>query len=498
MDLVYCRCKSCGGRLGDFINLWTQIGKSYFAPLVEPRAELNVKLQGNVRVGEKNTLVEACDLQDIVCAGCDEIVGLKCLNTPVNHVLDKNQILLRISSINTVNRNNRATVELVIKRHLSLKDVPGKPSPAPNDAPRGRGTQQPGPSFSRQSPRGSESSDPDILQIQADVDGARDDIDRIENTGFQIFSAIDKAVQRMEQEVKDLKDTARDLRRDLGGNQDDLSSLKSELKGVKATAQDRSSLESIESRLQGTIESVYGIKQDLTSKFSQILEDLSGIKSDFKRQQAEIEKLRSAAAESSATAKSHAKELSTLRADVARLRRQIDQDRTTAPETAPAVFPSRELDILTSNIAKIGNRASLVESLQMEFEMLKGRVERMEATADSRKAPDNAVPHGRKSTRAQQPKDPYDVPDDDVLGGSGRRKRLSPDVEAVSNDDTPSKRLAFSSDYAETPTRNHDASLQWPPTSPEVARRRSGLPKLTKSGSIDKRTLKRSSRRSNG
>lgn len=59
MDLVYCRCRSCGGRLGDFINLWTQIGKSYFAPLVEPRAELNVKLQGNVRVGEKNTLVEA-------------------------------------------------------------------------------------------------------------------------------------------------------------------------------------------------------------------------------------------------------------------------------------------------------------------------------------------------------------------------------------------------------------------------------------------------------
>ncbi|KAJ4420936.1 hypothetical protein N0V85_000405 [Neurospora sp. IMI 360204] len=73
----------------------------------------------------------------------------------------------------------------------------------------------------------------------------------------------------------------------------------------------------------------------------------------------------------------NANEVRTLRAENANLRRLLSNTRSNNnPEQG---FPPRELDILTSNTAKIGNRASQVETLQMEFEILKGRVKWLEA-----------------------------------------------------------------------------------------------------------------------
>ena len=51
-------CRKCSATIGLFVNLWTQIGKSYFSPLIDPEDELAVRSEGAVRIGEQGTLVE--------------------------------------------------------------------------------------------------------------------------------------------------------------------------------------------------------------------------------------------------------------------------------------------------------------------------------------------------------------------------------------------------------------------------------------------------------
>jgi len=57
MELVYCNCKNCNATVGLFLNLWTQIGKSYFSPIIDPDGELAITYSGAIRVGERGTLV---------------------------------------------------------------------------------------------------------------------------------------------------------------------------------------------------------------------------------------------------------------------------------------------------------------------------------------------------------------------------------------------------------------------------------------------------------
>lgn len=88
------------------MNFWTQIGKSYVTPIVAPDESRAIITKGPTRVGDENTLVSGwyappevhskpgtkyrySQLQDIACAGCDSVLGLKCCYSPVNHVLEE-------------------------------------------------------------------------------------------------------------------------------------------------------------------------------------------------------------------------------------------------------------------------------------------------------------------------------------------------------------------------------------------------------------------------
>lgn len=78
------------------------------------------------------------------------------------------------------------------------------------------------------------------------------------------------------------------------------------------------------------------------------------------------------------TSKEHTKELKSLRGEVSALRGLLNTHPASQPSDRSVAFPNRELNILTDNIAKIGNKESQVETLHMQFEILKGRSERME------------------------------------------------------------------------------------------------------------------------
>jgi hypothetical protein len=113
MDQVACTCSTCGTRIGVFFNRWARVGKGYLSPLVDEGKNLAVLAQGPVRSGEPLTLVHGwyvhlecswtCSrtfltdcmgrprshLQDIACSECDAVLGLRCNDVPVNHVLDR-------------------------------------------------------------------------------------------------------------------------------------------------------------------------------------------------------------------------------------------------------------------------------------------------------------------------------------------------------------------------------------------------------------------------
>jgi hypothetical protein len=58
MEVISCICKSCDIVIGNFTNLWTQIGTSYYSPVIDAESSLGIESHGGVRGGEGGTLVE--------------------------------------------------------------------------------------------------------------------------------------------------------------------------------------------------------------------------------------------------------------------------------------------------------------------------------------------------------------------------------------------------------------------------------------------------------
>jgi uncharacterized phage infection (PIP) family protein YhgE len=289
----------------------------------------------------------------------------------------------------------------------------------------------------------------DLFQLRAEIDGQRDDISRIDSNGSRVVSALDTRVARVEGQLNKLKDTLGLLRRDISGVQEDISSLKSEVNSAKRNTQEssRASLVALEQGLASTNETLDEVRQEVGTLQTQLTEGLSGSKSELRQQKKTVEELR-ADLKGRVTARERNKDMAALRAEMAQMKRQMDEMRSKATERPTvAHFPSKELDILTSNIAKIGKRASQVETLQMEFEILKGRVERAEASRQR----DTRTTHSSES------------------GGfsSYARKRTLSGTETSSGPDPMLKRPAFSPGYSDTPTRVYDGSPEVPRGSPQ-------------------------------
>ncbi|KAK0733596.1 hypothetical protein B0T26DRAFT_669994 [Lasiosphaeria miniovina] len=446
METVLCSCKKCDAALGDFVNLWTQVGKSYFSPIVEPDYDIAVQSDGAVREGERGTLVEECQLQDIACAHCATILGLRCVATPVNHALDKNQILLRQASVELLTHKDEP-VDFIVKRVLDVKE--------PSRVSSGGFAKTP------HSAAFGSSSFPgvvDIFQLRAEVEGQREDINRIDSNGFKIVSVLEKRVVGVETEVGKLKDTLGGLRRDIGVSREDLTSLKSDLIEVKRAVQDQAPLAGLEKRLGSMTRTVGEARREISTLAIKFREEVSELRSEILRTRQDMEDLKSEV-RASVIAPDHAEDTAALRAEMSQLRRQLDDARFKAAERVETPFPSRELDILTSNIAKISNRASQVETLQMEFEILKGRVERAEA---SRKTPDDRWP-----TQAT------DQEDRESYYGAlpPQRKRASAGMGPAVDDNSTTKRPAYPPGFSDPPIQAYDASSDWPPTSSKPAGR---------------------------
>ncbi|PNY24830.1 Uncharacterized protein TCAP_05237 [Tolypocladium capitatum] len=455
MDLVTCKCASCDARLGSVANLWTQIGKKYLTPATraEDHEQFRISTSGSIRQGDADTLVGGCQLQDAECAKCHTSLGQKCLKTPVNHVFYDGQIIFRISSITLkASADLRRRLEPKIIRVLKLKnDTPstngygnsspaqGKPFMNVNDADKGT---------SRDS---SSVANLDFMQLQAELDAQRVDIHRIGSTGMQVVFNFETAIARVERQMKQLSDSIDSVRKDGDGQRDDLRSLKSELTDVRWDCENSSVVSRLDQQLQTTDRVVTELRQTLNKSKSEMADlrdqlvaaqqELQEARDETTRLKNEADERKKIAHESVAVSKEYASQVSTLRRELKQLRADLAQERT-QPQQSEHSFSAHELDILTSSISKIGNRASQVESLQMEFELFRTRVQRLEARASMSAATPNrgcATFNGDISPQNDDNTQPY-------YEGNIRKKRTSAGRDDAQNfDTTPPKRVALSS-----------------------------------------------------
>ncbi|KAI1774000.1 hypothetical protein F4818DRAFT_88453 [Hypoxylon cercidicola] len=101
---------------------------------------------------------------------------------------------------------------------------------------------------------------------------------------------------------------------------------------------------------------------------------------------------------------STSKEVLDLKLELSKLKEELAKERSQKPSSEPT-FPAREIDILTTNVIKIGAKASQVDPLQMKLELLEERVRRLEKARapDSRDVSDVEAQHNRMAPTSEAP-----------------------------------------------------------------------------------------------
>jgi chromosome segregation ATPase len=346
----------------------------------------------------------------------------------------RNQLLLRLASVDLLDGDGRE-IEFAIKRVLSVT--------VPSTVNNGK---FPGAAQGASFPSAS-SGVAELQQLQIDLHNQREDIKRIDSNGFRIVSALDKRATRVEGEVTTLKSTVPTLQRDIGSLQQQLGSIKTEIGQLRESESNTTAISGLEDRLASATSQLGEVRHQLATLNTQFQKEMGKLRSELSQQQQDIDDLRSET-RGCVAVEDYAQDMAALRAEMAQLRREMDETRSRRAGQAETAFPSRELDVLTSNIAKIGNRASQVETLQMELEILKGRVERAEAGRQT---------NDRRPVRTIEPASHPGY--SDIFPGM-RKRAASP------GDEPAPKRSASSLGHSDPPDRRYDTPSAWSVPSP--------------------------------
>ncbi|KAF6825998.1 hypothetical protein CPLU01_09905 [Colletotrichum plurivorum] len=138
----------------------------------------------------------------------------------------------------------------------------------------------------------------------------------------------------------------------------------------------------------------------------------------------------------------------------------------------------KELDILTNNITNIGNRASLVDSLQMEMDLLKSRVQRLEGNVELPTLRNHEHP-----LKLSHPEE-YSKGPETTDEPSGKIAPAKPGQNQSENSSDENGEPSFA--------RSHPGPRKRKTPSDRSRRQGSAKsPRLTRSATIDKRTIKK-------
>ncbi|KAI2462830.1 hypothetical protein F4781DRAFT_168284 [Annulohypoxylon bovei var. microspora] len=494
MEKIACSCTKCKVYLGEFINQWIKIGKSYVSPVVEPEEISPIGPTGTARLGEKQTLIENCHLQDQACR-CGAVIGLRCLDTPVNHVLHNGQLFLQLSSVVFTGLDwNAKHVQIRIQRTLKLRKASRSGFTAANSPQASEDSSN----MSMNNDGPSEIHGHLLDHLQAQLDAQREETQRLNRAGFHMASSFDSAVLRIESEMKKFKESMVDLQEDqikklsrTGNVEDDVTLLKVEVDDLKKVSQNASAYTRLEREVSLAKQAIADVGLSLSNELDKsakkqqrkheiLSAGLGSVQLDLGVLREELDGTKKTATERISVENNYAKEVASLRAELKELREELAKERSQKSLPRDPVIPSREIDILTTNITKIGQRASQVEALQMGFELLRERVQRMEKmlTPNTQDALDieSQTIHST----------------DSVSGTSGQKRKHNPRPEETAN-----LRTSPTTSPSKRPTRKSWSSS--PSTPPSSRTQTLGAqpfdsPRLTKSGAVDKRSTRRITR----
>lgn len=353
----------------------------------------------------------------------------------------RNQILLRLASVDLLNSDGQE-IEFAVKRVLAVNE-PSKvnKTEAPNPTQGGFTSVFPGAA--------------ELQQLQLELHSQREDIKRIDSNGFRIVVALDKRASRIQGEVAKLRGAVPDLQRDIESVRQEFRSVKVEIIKSRTTKESPTTLSMLEDRLARVTTAIDEVGKQVATFGARLDREIGELKWDLSQQEQEMADLRDKV-RGSVLAADYAEDMANLRAELAQMRRQVDE--THARETArfETTFPSRELEALTSTIAKVSSRASQIETLQMEVEILKGRVGRSEAGRQ--------VAEDNRSARAIDP----GLPRYSGVYSTTRKRGVSPSLEHAP------KRPASSLGLSNPPSRRHATPNG--PSIPPSANHRGVLP----------------------
>lgn len=319
---------------------------------------------------------------------------------------NRGQLLLRISSIQIKNPISHATIKPIIQRKLNLKNPPTDNLQAEDyDRCDDNNHRQP------------IEKGPEISLILDNIDAQREEIERLDAVGYQVVTSFNQAVHRINHEVGKLKnemaqvtDRSSDASTRNMALENDIMSTKAEIREIKRAIQSSVSQNQLEQESLsmknaiGKVDTCLQVEfrdnwEKCQQRFDLLESKLESTRLNFKAFQGLLEGAHATAKTALAATDVATEETGALKAEVQHLRRELAAERSYNPSYASPVFASREMDILTSNITKIGHRASQVETLRMEFELLKGRVQRMETQAPPL-TPQQPSHHEPSATRA--------------------------------------------------------------------------------------------------
>ncbi|KAI0970299.1 hypothetical protein F4678DRAFT_436414 [Xylaria arbuscula] len=484
METISIFCSQCDHRIGALLNLWTQIGKGYISPVVQSGAALDISHQGVVQDGEKGTIVEKCRLQGLACSECRSKLGSKCLRSTVNHVLHEDSLLLRTSSILIKDSRTYVPIQPIIQRVLRLKNPPVRHSEN-NDH---------GSPFFEDAETANEN--PRFSDILGQIDAQGEKLDQLDTAGYQLVASFNQSVQHIDETIRNLKNDMAEVRQDLLGNStktkklaDDILSTKTEIENIKRDLQPLDAQSHLERESRSIKNAVAQANASLRAEFSDTWErcqkkldllgsELENMQKSLKEFQTLLEGAQITAKAALSASDANNEKIAALKAELEVLKQELVVERSYKTLSNNPVLTSHEMDILTNNITKIGHRASHVETLQMEFELLKGRVQRMEAQTPSWQRDATAA------LRQQETRYPNSV---------SQKHMLSPEshirIDSYNNNSSPTVPSISRNKVG----RSSPATALNSPTSAIAPRDvpEAKVQRLTKSGAVDKRYLKK-------
>ncbi|KAK5624490.1 hypothetical protein RRF57_000206 [Xylaria bambusicola] len=492
MDCVLIRCNKCHHHMGVLTNLWSQIGKNYISPVVYVHDALDVTPDGAVKHGAKGTIIDNCRVQGIICAQCRSVLGSKCLSSTVNHALSiwlqydntdgfRSSLLLRVPSIQIMDPNTHDTIEPMIQRLLSLKN------PLKNDD--SHDDNESSTFYKDHSHKQTVTEDSNFNHLLDKIDAQGERIELLDTAGIQVVASLDRSMQYIDEAIRNLKSEIALTKKELSNSSDrtrkltnDVCSTKSEIEEVKRTLEPLTTQNHIQEERLGIEDKITEAKASLRVEIGAMseiyIQKVNLLESRLQNIQRDLKELRNTAQVALLASDTNAGEIAALKVEIVRLRQGIALERSSRSSSTNSVFALHDVDILTSNITKIGNKASQVEPLQMELELLKSRIQRMEAQASE----------WQKEPLASPPqKDPQHS-----LVSPKRKYITRSTMEDGLNSNTPASAIPMIQDndisWSSSPTIYRPTSNQ--ASSPRTPRKelKTRSPRLTKSGAIDKRS----------